>query len=361
MRKLKIGILGATGMVGQNYVKLLQNHPWFKIRFLAASPNSAGKKYAQAVDGRWQMDEPIPKAVKNLIVEDVSQVKKAKQRVDFVFSAFEMSDKQEIRSMEDLYAANGIAVVSNASAHRQTPDVPMLIPEINARHLKVIPTQQKQRGWKKGFIVVKPNCSLQSYLTATYALMKAGYQVKKMIITTLQALSGAGHPGVASLDIADNVLPFINGEEEKSENEPLKILGSIKNNQFQEKKGLKIAAHCNRVPVTDGHLACVSLGFGVKKPSTEQILKIWKNFTAEPQQLKLPSAPTRPIIYLKQENRPQPRKDRNNDKAMALTLGRLRKCRVLDFRFTGLSHNTVRGAAGGGILNAELLYKKNYL
>ncbi|MBD3245026.1 MAG: aspartate-semialdehyde dehydrogenase [Candidatus Moranbacteria bacterium] len=361
MEKIKVGILGATGMVGQNYIKLLKNHPWFEISYLAASENSANKTYEQAVRGRWQMDTPLEDKIKKIIVGNVSDISKAKGKCRFVFSAFEISDKEQIRKIENEYAKNDIPVVSNASAHRKTKDVPMLIPEINPEHLDIIKIQQKNNGWNKGFVAVKPNCSLQSYLTAVYALMQKGYKVKKMFISTLQALSGAGYPGVASLDICDNVLPFISGEEEKSEQEPLKILGEIKDNKFENFQGLEISAHCNRVPVVDGHLACVSLLFGDKKPKKQEIKKIWKNFKALPQKLDLPFAPKQPIIYNKEENRPQPRKDRDNDKGMALTVGRLRQCNIFDIRFSALSHNTIRGAAGGGILNAELLVKKGYI
>ena len=360
MKKLRAGILGATGMVGQQYIRLLENHPWFEVSYVAASPNSAGKKYSEAVKGRWQMASGIPASVKGLIVQDANLVEKAIGKCDFVFSALEM-DKQLIMALEEAYAKADIPVVSNASAHRHNSDVPMLIPEINPNHLEIIPIQKKNRGFKKGFIVVKPNCSLQSYITPLYALEKAGYKISKVILTTMQAVSGAGYPGVASLDIVDNIVPFIGGEEEKSEREPQKILGKIENGKFVYDESIKISAHCNRVPVIDGHTACVSLQFANKKPTKEEILKIWKDFKAEPQQLKLPFAPEHPIIYREEENRPQPRKDRDVDKAMAVVVGRLRECKVFDYRFVGLSHNTVRGAAGGGILNAELLKAKGYL
>jgi aspartate-semialdehyde dehydrogenase len=252
-------------------------------------------------------------------------------------------------------------VVSNASANRKTDDVPMLIPEINSDHLRMIKIQQKNHGWDKGFIVVKPNCSLQSYLTPIYALNKAGFPVKKIIITTLQAVSGAGYPGVPSLDMIDNVVPFIGGEEEKTEEEPLKILGSIVNNKFVKNKDLIVSATCTRVPVTNGHLATVNILFKDKKPSKEEVIRIWKSFKSVPQDLKLPFAPIHPIIYREEENRPQPAKDRDTDKGMAVTVGRLRDCKIFDYKFVSLSHNTVRGAAGGGILNAELLVKEGYI
>ncbi len=359
--KIFVGILGATGMVGQNYIRLLENHPWFEVAYLAASPNSAGMKYSEAVKGRWQMNTSIPEKVVDIIVEDVTNVQQIVGRCQFVFSAFEMSDKGAIRGLENEYAALGLPVVSNASAHRHTKDMPMLIPEINSAHLEIIPLQQKHHNWGKGFVAVKPNCSLQSYLTPIYALIQAGFEVKKLIITTMQAVSGAGYPGVPSLDMIDNVVPFIAGEEDKTEKEPLKILGRIVNEEIIDADSIKISAHCNRVPVTDGHTACVSMLFGNKKPTVDEILFVWQNFRPEYADLNLPSAPRQPIIYRHEENRPQPRKDRDIDKAMAVTVGRLRACNVFDYKFVGLSHNTVRGAAGGGILNAELLAAKGYI
>jgi aspartate-semialdehyde dehydrogenase len=361
MKKFKVGILGATGMVGQKYISLLENHPWFKVVYLAASKNSAGLTYAESVKNRWNMNTPIPESVKDIIVEEVENVENAAKKCDFVFSAFEISDKNLIKEIEEKYAKLGMPVVSNASANRWTDDVPMLIPEINSEHLKIIKIQQKNHGWDKGFIVVKPNCSLQSYITPVYALMKAGYPVKKIMITTLQAVSGAGYPGVASLDMIDNVIPFIGGEEEKTEEEPLKILGKIVNNKFVKNKDIKISATCTRVPVTDGHLASINILFKDKKPKKEEIIKIWNEFKSIPQELKLPFAPTFPIIYKEEENRPQPKKDRDTDKGMAVTVGRLRECPIFDYKFVALSHNTVRGAAGGGILNAELLVKEGYI
>jgi len=358
--KIPVGVLGATGMVGQNYIRLLENHPWFEVNYVAASPRSTGKTYGDAVKGRWQMPGPIPEQVRDLIVHDANIVSEALGKCRFIFSALEIS-KDVIRALEDEYAQNDIAVVSNCSAHRHTEDVPMLIPEINHNHVRIIDTQRKNHRWKKGFVAVKPNCSVQSYMTPIYALIKAGFEIKRMIITTMQAVSGSGYPGVASLDMIDNIVPFIGGEEEKSEIEPLKILGNIENGRIVPIDSMKISAHCNRVPVVDGHTACVSLEFGDRKPHRDEILKIWADFKSLPQELDLPSAPKQPIIYTDEENRPQPRKDRDNDKAMAVTVGRLRPCNVFDFRFVGLSHNTVRGAAGGGILNAELLVKKGYI
>ena len=364
MSKIPVGVLGATGMVGQQYIALLKDHPWFEPRFVAASPRSAGKKYKDATKGKIRFSG-IAEAVGDFIVADANDVSGAAAVAKagdcaFVFSALEMG-KDEILSLENSYAAAGIPVISNASAHRWTSDVPVLIAEVNHHHTDIIPVQQKKRGWGKGFIVVKPNCSIQSYTTPLYALIKAGYEVNRLIVSTLQAVSGAGYPGVPSLDIIDNVVPYIGGEEEKSELEPLKILGSIEGGTFINAELPKISAHCNRVSVSDGHSACVSVEFGAKKPSIEEVKKIWAEFRSLPQDLKLPMAPERPIIIREENDRPQPRKDRDADKAMAVTVGRVRPCNVFDLRFVGLSHNTVRGAAGGGILNAELLKHKGYL
>ena len=361
MEKVKVGILGATGMVGQRYISLLENHPWFEVTSVSASPSSAGKQYYEAVGGRWHLDRAIPKNISRLIVEDANDVSSVKKDCTFVFSALEM-DKQAVKRLEEEYAAVNIPVVSNASAHRSTEDVPMIIPEINYSHVELIENQRKSRGWERGFIAVKPNCSIQSYLTPIYALMKAGYNINSLIVTTLQAISGAGHPGVASLDITENVIPYISGEEQKTEEEPLKILGTYFNGRIIPCSDLSISAHCNRVPVIDGHMACVSLGFSNSKPdSLEEVIDIWNSFRSVPQTLDLPYAPLQPIVYRAESDRPQPRKDRDVDKGMSVSVGRLRKCSVLDLRFVGLSHNTIRGAAGGGILNAELLYSKGYI
>lgn len=359
-RKLKAGILGGTGMVGQQYIRLLADHPWFEVAYIAASPNSAGKRYSEAVNGKWQMPIDIPDKVKGLLVEDASNVRAAVGRCDFVFSALEM-DKEAIKNLENEYAENGIPVVSNASSHRWTEDVPMLIPEINHNHIEIIPVQMKRHGWKKGFVAVKPNCSLQSFLTPVYALMQSGFMVKEIVITTLQAISGAGYPGVASLDMIDNIVPFIGGEEDKTEKEPLKILGRIENGKIVNNSSIRISSTCTRVPCVDGHTACVSIKFEGKVPSKDEIIRVWRDFKSLPQELNLPSAPARPIIYREEENRPQPRKDRDAMGGMAVTVGRLRQCPVLDWKFVALSHNTVRGAAGGGILNAELLKSKKFL
>jgi aspartate-semialdehyde dehydrogenase len=359
-KKIRVGVIGATGMVGQKYVKLLENHPWFEVAYLAASPNSAGKKYAEAVAGRWHMESDMPGTVKDIIVEDASKVSKAAGKCSIVFSAVEL-DKKAILALEEEYAAAGFAVVSNNSAHRATEDVPMMIPEINDSHLDIIPQQRKKRGWKDGLLVVKPNCSIQSYMIPIYALIKAGYPIEKMILSTLQAVSGAGYPGVASIDIIDNVLPNLAGEEDKSEIEPAKILGKVQGNKIVSDTSIKISAHCNRVAVSDGHTACVSLKFAGRKPEMEEIKNIWRNFSSVPQELKLPFAPVPPLIYRDEPDRPQPRTDRDAGNAMAVTVGRLRPCNVFDIRFVGLHHNTVRGAAGGAILTAELLVAKGYI
>ena len=364
MAKIPVGILGATGLVGQQYINLLINHPWFEVRYVAASPRSAGKKYKDATSGRLHFPDII-KSVGDFKVADANDVSRATSAVKagdcaFVFSAME-TGTDAIRTMENSYAVAGIPVISNASAHRWTPDVPVLITEVNHHHTDIIPAQRKAHGWDKGFIVVKPNCSVQCYTTPIYALLKEGYEIKRIIVSLLQAVSGAGYPGVPSLDVIDNVIPFINGEDEKSELEPLKILGSIEDGAFKNAVLPKISAHCNRVPISDGHTACVSLEFGRRKPSIEKVKKIWSNFRSLPQELKLPMAPDEPIIVREENDRPQPRKDLYTDKAMAVTIGRVRPCNVLDIRFVGLSHNTIRGAAGGGVLNAELLKYKGYL
>jgi len=361
MNKIRIGILGATGIVGSNYIKLLQGHPWFQIVDVAASPRSAGKPYEEAVKAKWHMNIPIPEDLKNMIVRDVQDFDSLPQDLSFVFSAIIMPKKEQIKEVELEYAKRGIPVISNNSAHRWTPDVPMIMGEINYDHINIIPIQQKNHGYDKGFIAVKPNCSLQSYLTPIHALEKAGYKVDKLIVTTLQAVSGAGYPGVPSLDVIDNIVPYIGGEEEKTETEPSKILGKVGENGIVPDNSIQISSTCTRVPVTDGHTASVNMKFKDKVPTQEEIIKIWKEFKSEPQKLNLPFAPIQPIIYLDNIDRPQPKKDRDNDKGMAVTVGRLRKDNVFDFKFVSLSHNTVRGAAGGSILTAELLKAKGFI
>ena len=363
MNKIKVGVLGATGMVGQRYIKLLENHPWFEVTYVAASPRSAGQLYKDAVKNRWLIGENIPAGVADLMVEDANLAEKALGKCQFVFSALELPKKEDIKNLESAYAAEGIPVVSNASANRWTDDVPMLVPEINFAHLDVIAEQKKHHGWDKGFIAVKPNCSLQTYMMPLHALIQADYPVKRMIVTTLQATSGAGYPGVPSFDMIDNIVPFIGGEEEKTEKECLKILGTVKDGKIENAAGPVVSSTCTRVPVVDGHTACVSLEFDLpddKKPSLEEIERVWTSYTSVPQELKLPSAPEHPIVVRHEDNRPQPRRDRETEKGMACVIGRLRPCNVFDVKFVALSHNTKRGAALGGILNAELLKAKGF-
>ncbi|KKR25829.1 MAG: aspartate-semialdehyde dehydrogenase, aspartate-semialdehyde dehydrogenase [Candidatus Peregrinibacteria bacterium GW2011_GWE2_39_6] len=355
MKPLSVGILGATGMVGQRLITLLENHPWFKVKILAASSRSAGKSYREAVEGRWRLTAPIPSSLADLSVYVVIDIAAITPLVDFVFSAIDL-DASAIFELEDQYAAAGIPVVSNNSAHRWTPDVPMIIPEINPDHLDLISEQRKNRGWGKGFIVTKPNCSLQSYLPALAPLLK--FEPESLFVTTMQAISGSGRLLANAPEIKDNVIP-LPGEEEKSECEPRKILGKLCNGRIEE-SGLVIAAHCNRVATEDGHLAVVSVKFK-NKPSIEQVLEAWQNWKPEPQALRLPSAPDPCLIYCTGPDRPQTKLDRDNGQGMSITLGRLRKCPLLDYRFSALSHNTIRGAAGGAILTAELLHAKNYL
>jgi len=361
MNSIRCGILGATGIVGQNYIKLLQGHPWFEVVDVAASPRSASKTYEKAAGPKWQMPIPIPDNIKNLIVRDVQDFDIISENLSFVFSSINMPTKDQIREVEFKYAKNDIPVVSNNSAHRWTPDVPMIIGEVNNEHSEVIPIQQKKRGFSKGFVAVKPNCSIQSYVTPIFALQQAGYKVEKLIATTLQAVSGAGYPGVPSLDMIDNIVPYIGGEEEKSEKEPLKIFGKVTEKGIVNDDSIEISATCTRVPVTDGHTASLNVKFKDKVPKIDEIIDIWTNFTSLPQELDLPFAPKQPIIYLFDDDRPQPRKDRDNDKGMAVTVGRLREDNVFDIKFVALSHNTIRGAAGGAILNAELLKTKGFI
>ncbi len=360
MAKIAVGVIGATGMVGQNYLRLLEGHPWFEVTYVGASAGSAGKLYHEAVANRWLMPTPIPEALRNLTVEDANVIANVENKCRLIFSAVSM-EKSAVAQLELDYAKKGLAVVSNNSAHRGTSDVPMIIPEINAHHLEAISQQRKMRGWEKGLLVVKSNCSVQSYMTPIYALIAAGYSVSRMIITTLQGLSGAGYPGPSALDLVDNTIPYIKAEEEKSEIEPLKLLGNVVDGTIVNAEGPKIAAHCNRVPVIDGHSACVSLAFDGVRPRLEEVKQIWQQFTGLPQKLDLPLAPRLPIQYCSENDRPQPRKDRDRGKGMAVTVGRLRPCPVFDIRFVGLHHNTVRGAAGGAILTAELLKAEGYL
>ena len=360
-KKLRVGILGGTGMVGQRFISLLENHPWFEVTTIAASPRSAGKTYEEAIGGRWKMTTPMPEAVKKIIVQDVSDVKNVASSVDFVFSAVDMT-KDEIKKIEEEYAKTETPVVSNNSAHRWTPDVPMVVPELNPEHLEVIESQKKRLGTTRGFIAVKPNCSIQSYTPALHALKKAGYEPKTVVATTYQAISGAGKNFKDWPEMEHNIIPFIGGEEEKSEQEPLRIWGHIENGEIVKAEGTVITTQCIRVPVLDGHTAAVFVTFEEgKKPSKEEIIKVWREYSGVPQELKLPSAPEHFIQYLEDDNRPQVALDVNYENGFGVSMGRLREDTVFDYKFVGLSHNTVRGAAGGAVLTAELLTAKKYI
>ena len=360
-KKLRVGILGGTGMVGQRFISLLENHPWFEVTTIAASPRSAGKTYEEAIGGRWKMTTPMPEAVKKIIVQDVSDVKNVASSVDFVFSAVDMT-KDEIKKIEEEYAKTETPVVSNNSAHRWTPDVPMVVPELNPEHLEVIESQKKRLGTTRGFIAVKPNCSIQSYTPALHALKKAGYEPKTVVATTYQAISGAGKNFKDWPEMEHNIIPFIGGEEEKSEQEPLRIWGHIENGEIVKAEGPVITTQCIRVPVLDGHTAAVFVTFEEgKKPSKEAIIKVWREYSGVPQELKLPSAPEHFIQYLEDDNRPQVALDVNYENGFGVSMGRLREDTVFDYKFVGLSHNTVRGAAGGAVLTAELLTAKKYI
>ena len=360
-KKLRVGILGGTGMVGQRFISLLENHPWFEVTTIAASPRSAGKTYEEAIGGRWKMTTPMPEAVKKIIVQDVSDVKNVASSVDFVFSAVDMT-KDEIKKIEEEYAKTETPVVSNNSAHRWTPDVPMVVPELNPEHLEVIESQKKRLGTTRGFIAVKPNCSIQSYTPALHALKKAGYEPKTVVATTYQAISGAGKNFKDWPEMEHNIIPFIGGEEEKSEQEPLRIWGHIENGEIVKAEGPVITTQCIRVPVLDGHTAAVFVTFEEgKKPSKEEIIKVWREYSGVPQELKLPSAPEHFIQYLEDDNRPQVALDVNYENGFGVSMGRLREDTVFDYKFVGLSHNTVRGAAGGAVLTAELLTANKYI
>lgn len=360
-KKLRVGILGGTGMVGQRFISLLENHPWFEVTTIAASPRSAGKTYEEAIGGRWKLTTPMPEAVKKIIVQDVSDVKNVASSVDFVFSAVDMT-KDEIKKIEEEYAKTETPVVSNNSAHRWTPDVPMVVPELNPEHLEVIESQKKRLGTTRGFIAVKPNCSIQSYTPALHALKKAGYEPKTVVATTYQAISGAGKNFKDWPEMEHNIIPFIGGEEEKSEQEPLRIWGHIENGEIVKAEGPVITTQCIRVPVLDGHTAAVFVTFEEgKKPSKEEIIKVWREYSGVPQELKLPSAPEHFIQYLEDDNRPQVALDVNYENGFGVSMGRLREDTVFDYKFVGLSHNTVRGAAGGAVLTAELLTAKKYI
>ncbi len=355
--KLKVGILGGTGMVGQRFISLLENHPWFEVVTIAASPRSAGKTYEEAVGGRWKMDTPMPEAVKDIVVLNVNEVEKVAATVDFVFSAVDMT-KEEIRAIEDAYAKTETPVVSNNSAHRWTKDVPMVVPEINPQHFAIIEEQKKRLGTKRGFVAVKPNCSIQSYAPALFALME--FEPTEVVATTYQAISGAGKTFKDWPEMVGNIIPYIGGEEEKSEQEPLRIFGEVKDGEIVKAQSPKITTQCIRVPVLNGHTAAVFVNFA-KKPTKEQIIDRWVNFKGLPQELELPSAPKQFIQYLEEDNRPQVTADVDFEKGMGISMGRLREDSIYDYKFIGLSHNTVRGAAGGAILCAELLKAQGYI
>lgn len=356
MKKFNVGVIGATGMVGQRFLLLLENHPYFNVVCLAASASSAGKKYKDAVR-KWNMSVPIPEKFADEIVLDAEKDRdKIAAAADFCFCAVNMK-KEEIRELEYAYAKAECPIVSNNSAHRFTPDVPMIIPEINAGHLEVIAAQKKRLGTKRGFIAVKSNCSLQSYVPLLHPLKKFG--IKNAAVCTYQAISGAGKTFETMPEICDNVIPYIGGEEEKSQLEPLKIWGEVKGGEIVPAKSPVITAQCLRVPVSDGHTAACFVSFD-KKPTKEEILKAWDEFSGEPQKLGLPSAPKKFIHYFEEDNRPQPALDRNLENGMAVSAGRLREDGLFDYKFIGLSHNTLRGAAGGAVLLAELLAAKGY-
>ena len=356
-QKLRVGILGATGMVGQRFISLLGNHPWFEVVTLAASPRSAGKTYEEAVGGRWKMDTPMPEAVKKLVVMNVNDVEHVASTVDFVFSAVDMS-KDEIKAIEEAYAKTETPVVSNNSAHRWTPDVPMVVPEINPEHFDVIEFQKKRLGTKRGFIAVKPNCSIQSYAPVLTAWKE--FEPYEVVATTYQAISGAGKTFKDWPEMEGNIIPFIGGEEEKSEQEPLRIWGKIEDGVIVKATEPKITCQCIRVPVLNGHTAAVFVKFR-KKPTKEQLIEKLENFKGLPQELNLPSAPKQFIRYMTEDNRPQVTLDVNYENGMGINVGRLREDSIYDWKFVGLSHNTVRGAAGGAVLCAETLVAKKFI
>lgn len=355
--KLRVGILGGTGMVGQRFISLLEDHPWFEVTTIAASPRSAGKTYEEAVGGRWKMKTPMPEKVKNIVVMNVNEVERVASEVDFVFSAVDMS-KDEIRAIEEAYAKTETPVVSNNSAHRWTPDVPMVVPEINTEHFEVIKDQRKRLGTERGFVAVKPNCSIQSYAPVLTAWME--YEPYEVVATTYQAISGAGKTFKDWPEMVENVIPYIGGEEEKSEKEPLRIWGRVENGVIVPAESPVITCQCIRVPVLDGHTAAVFVKFR-KQPTKEQLIEKLKNFSGEPQKLGLPSAPKQFIQYLEEDNRPQVKLDVDYENGMGISVGRLREDSVYDWKFVGLSHNTVRGAAGGAVLCAEMLKAKGYI
>ena len=355
--KLKVGILGGTGMVGQRFISILENHPWFEVTTIAASPRSAGQTYEQAVGGRWKMTTPMPEAVKNIVVKNVNEVEAVASEVDFVFSAVDMT-KDEIKAIEEAYAKTETPVVSNNSAHRWTPDVPMVIPEINADHFAVIESQKKRLGTKRGFIAVKPNCSIQSYTPALTAWKE--FEPYEVVATTYQAISGAGKTFKDWPEMEGNIIPYIGGEEEKSEKEPLRVWGEVKDGVIVPATTPVITCQCIRVPVLNGHTAAVFVKFK-KKPTKEQLIEKLREFSGVPQELNLPSAPKHFIQYLEEDNRPQVTLDVDYENGMGVSIGRLREDTVYDWKFVGLSHNTLRGAAGGAVLCAETLKAQGFI
>ena len=357
MQKLKVGIIGATGMVGQRFIMLLNEHPYFEITALVASPRSAGQKYGKAILGRWKMQSACPERILNMEVISSEEIDRVKELCDFVFCAVSMS-KEETKALEERYAKAELPVVSNNSANRWTPDVPMVIPEINDSHLAVIDSQRERLGTKHGFIAVKPNCSIQSYVPMLTPLLK--YGIKEITVTTYQAISGAGKTFKEWPEMIDNLIPYIGGEEEKSEREPLRVWGRVENGAVIPASSPAITSQCLRVPVTDGHMAAVFVKFE-NKPTKEQILADWQSYKGKPQTLGLPSAPEQFITYFEDENRPQTGLDRDLYGGMGVSVGRLREDSIYDYKFVGLSHNTLRGAAGGAVLIAELLYREGYL
>ncbi|MGN0337084.1 MAG: aspartate-semialdehyde dehydrogenase [Lachnospiraceae bacterium] len=355
--KLRVGILGGTGMVGQRFISILENHPWFEVTTIAASPRSAGQTYEQAVGGRWKMTTPMPEAVKNIIVKNVNEVEAVASEVDFVFSAVDMT-KDEIKAIEEAYAKTETPVVSNNSAHRWTPDVPMVIPEINAEHFAVIESQKKRLGTTRGFIAVKPNCSIQSYTPVLTAWKE--FEPYEVVATTYQAISGAGKTFKDWPEMEGNIIPYIGGEEEKSEKEPLRVWGEVKDGEIVPATSPVITCQCIRVPVLNGHTAAVFVKFK-KNPTKEQLIEKLRAFKGLPQELELPSAPKQFIQYLEEDNRPQVTLDVDYENGMGVSVGRLREDTVYDWKFIGLSHNTLRGAAGGAVLCAETLKAQGYI
>lgn len=360
MKKYKVGIIGATGMVGQRFALLLENHPWFEVTALAASARSAGKTYGETVEGRWHMTAELPEKYKDMVILNAENVEEVASKVDFCFCAVNMK-KDEIRALEEKYAKAECPIVSNNSAHRFTEDVPMVIPEINADHIKIIEAQRKRLGTKRGFVAVKSNCSLQSYVPAINPLKELG--VNKVLACTYQAISGAGKTFNTWPEMIDNVIPYIGGEEEKSEKEPLKIWGHIEDDKIVNTDDIAITSQCIRVPVSDGHTAAVFMSFkdGIKKPSVDEIINIWENYKGRAQELELPSAPKQFLHYFTEPDRPQIKSERNLENGMAVSVGRLREDTQYDYKFVCMSHNTLRGAAGGAVLLAELLCAEGYM